>query len=132
MHRRHLASFAAPCLISDLRGRGMWMLRALRWHNHCVLIPILSSSIQIHCCLGLASLSPLSCRFPKCHLSFLLTFTLVIPLGLPREVPRKTRNRGRGIFDAAVEFGKLMILCRKKCDLGLQTVIWVSFALDNS
>lgn len=113
-------------------GGGMWIWGALRWHNDRVLIHILSWSIRIPCCLSLTSLSAsLSCRFPKCHLSFLLIFTLVIPLGLPSEVPRKTRKHGQGIFEAAAKFGKFMILCRKKCDLGLQLVVWfIFFTLD--
>lgn len=108
----------------------MWILGALRGRNDCVVIHTLSLSIQSHCCVGLASLSPsLFCRFPKCPLSFLLVFTLVIPLGFPSEVPRKARNRGHGIFDTAVKFGKLMILCRKQCDLDLQPGIWVVFRI---
>ena len=75
--------------------------------------------------LGIVAFLPLpSHRFPKCHLSLLFVFTLVISLGLPSKVPRKRSNCGHGISEVAVKFGKLVILCRKKYSLGLFPIIY--------
>ena len=97
----------------------MWIFGGFRWYNYCVLINILSSfgfASAGYCCLLTVFLSH---RFPKCHLSLLFVFTLVISLGLPSKVQRKRSNCGHGISEVAVKFGKLVILCRKKYNLGL-------------
>lgn len=104
----------------------MWVLRALRRCNCCLFIDILPSRVHIQL-LNLASLlSFFSHRFPERHLSFLLVFTLVISLGLLREVPRRRENSGHGMSEIAVKLGKLRILGRKKWDL-LYPVIWFWF-----
>lgn len=104
-------------------GWAMWIFGSFRWYNYCVLINILSSfrfASAGYCCP--LAVSP-SHRFPKCHLSLLFVFTLVISLGLPSKVPRKKRNCGHGISEVAVKFAKLGILCRKEYNLGLFPII---------
>ena len=113
-------------------GGGMWIFGGFRWYNYYVLINILSSfwfTSAGYCCL--LTVFP-SHRFPKCHLSFLFVFTLVISLGLPSEVPRNRSNCRHGISEVAIKFTKLVILCRKKYNLGLLLIIygfllWVGF-----
>lgn len=123
VHQRYPSFLqAAPYLAPYLGWKeGMWIFGALRWYNYCVLINILHpDSAQLGPVASLSS--SYSHKFLKCHFS-LLVFTMVIPPGLPSEVPRKRRNGGHGISEVAVKFGKLMILCRKKRNLDLYPII---------
>lgn len=121
---------AAPYLTPYLQQeRVMWLFGAqsdtniVLYHQHSLILHpdlVLLGSVA-------SSSSSLSNRFPKCYISFLLIFTLVIPLGLPSEFPRKRKDYGHGVSEVAVNFGKLMILCKKKFDLSFYSAIWVLF-----
>ena len=114
----------APSLTPYLSGRGHVDIWGLQVVITIVYLSIFSLHLDLPL-LGIVAFLPFpSHRFPKCHLSLLFVFTLVISLGLPSKVPRKRSNCGHGISEVAVKFGKLVILCRKKYSLGLFPIIY--------